>query len=161
MLESIVFIHSWTRWFITLFLLLVLYRSYTGWFKKSEYTKKDHIFGGVLLGLTHLQLVLGLILYFALSPISQAALNNIGITMKSTVLRFWGIEHIFTMLLFVIFIQIGRIKTKKSKLSVQKYKSSAIYCTIAVILLLLGNPWTFRKEIGRPNFMGFPSGLNK
>ncbi|MGY3804007.1 hypothetical protein ACWNT8_08100 [Pigmentibacter ruber] len=161
MLESIVFIHSWTRWLIALLLLLVLYRSYIGWFKKSEYTKKDHIFGGVLLGLTHLQLVMGLILYFALSPISQAALNNISITMKSTVLRFWGIEHIFTMLLFVIFIQIGRIKTKKSKLSVQKYKSSAIYCTIAVILLLLGTPWTFRKEIGRPNFMGFPSGLNK
>ncbi|WGL59284.1 hypothetical protein QEJ31_12200 [Pigmentibacter sp. JX0631] len=161
MLESIVFIHSWTRWLVTLFLLLVLYRSYSGWLKKSDYLKKDHIFGGILLGLTHFQLVIGLILYFALSPITQAALNNISVTMKSSVLRFWGIEHIFTMLLFVIFIQIGRIKTKKSSISKQKYKTTAIYCTIAVILLLLGTPWTFRKEIGRPNFMELPGSLNK
>lgn len=157
MFEIVLFIHSWLRWIIAFILILVIYRSYLGWLKKSEYCKIDNIFGGVLIGCTHLQLLIGLILYFALSPISQAALGDMGFAMKNANLRFWGVEHIFTMLLFVVFIQISRTKAKKAINSTKKYKTTAIYCTIAAVLLLLGTPWAFRKEIGRPHFMGFPT----
>lgn len=161
MFEVVLFIHSWLRWIISFILIIVMLRAYLFWLKKSPYCKKDNILGAILIGSSHLQLIIGLTLYFALSPISQAALNSIGLAMKNTNLRFWGIEHIFTMLLFVIFLQVGRIKAKKAEKSFKKYKITAIYTTIAVILLLLGTPWTFRKDVGRPNFMSFPNSESK
>lgn len=157
MYEIFLYIHSWLRWIVCLFLVVVLFRSFSGWRKKARYEKKDKIFGGILVGFTHLQLVIGLILYFALSPITQSAMNNMAFAMKNATLRFWGVEHIVTMIVFVVFIQLGRTLSKKSKDDLKKHKTTAIYTTIAVFVLISGMPWLFRKEIARPFFMEFPN----
>ncbi|KAB8039504.1 hypothetical protein GCL60_04420 [Silvanigrella paludirubra] len=155
MYESVLFVHSWLRWIISIFLILVLFRSISGWRQKTPFAKKDKVLGGILVGFTHLQLIIGLVLYFALSPITQSALNNMGFAMKNASLRFWAVEHIFTMLVFVVLVQLGRTLSKKSKDDVKKHKTVALYTGIAVLVLIAGMPWSFRKEIGRPLFLDF------
>jgi hypothetical protein len=78
-----------------------------------------------------------------------------GFAMKNASLRFWAVEHIFTMLIFVVLVQLGRTLSKRSKDEVKKHKTVAIYTGIAVLVLIAGMPWSFRKEIGRPLFMDF------
>ncbi|APJ03268.1 hypothetical protein [Silvanigrella aquatica] len=157
MYDVILFIHSWLRWIVTFCLIIVLFRSFSGWIKSSAYLKFDKIMGGIFIGFTHLQLLIGLFLYFSLSPITNMAMNNMGVAMKNQSLRFWAVEHIVAMIIFVIFVQLGRTLSKKAQNSITKHKKCAIYNTIALLILIAGMPWPSRKEIGRPLFMEYPT----
>ena len=156
MYEVILFIHSWLRWIVTFFLILVFIRALSGWLKHTHYLKPDKIFGGILIGFTHLQLVIGLILYFGISPITNAAMSNMGLAMKNPTLRFWAVEHIATMLIFVILVQAGRTLSKRANNDLKKHKLTAIFTGIALLVLIAGMPWPSRKDIGRPLFMELP-----
>ena len=161
MYETVLFIHSWLRWIVTFFIILVLFRAFSGWIKKSNYTKLDKVFGGILLGTTHLQFLIGLILYFTLSPITKAAMGNMGFAMKSTALRFWAVEHIVAMFAFLIFVQLGRTLSKKANTPSGKHKKCAIFTGIALLILIAGMPWPSRKNVGRPLFMEYPTKMQQ
>src|SRR5688500_11690950 len=45
-----------------------------------------------------LQLLLGLLLYFAVSPTTRAIFADFGAAMRDPVARFWAVEHISLML---------------------------------------------------------------
>ncbi len=156
MYEVILFIHSWLRWIVTFFLILVFIRALSGWFRQTHFLKSDKIFGGILIGFTHLQFVIGLILYFGLSPITNAAMNNMGSAMKNLALRFWAVEHIAMMIIFVILVQLGRTLSKRANNDLKKHKLITIFTGIALLVLIAGMPWPSRKEIGRPLFMELP-----
>jgi hypothetical protein len=92
----------------------------------------------------HLQLLLGLLLYFGLSPITKAAFADFGAAMKDTTLRLYAVEHFITMIAAVALIQVGRILSKKASDDASKFKKMAIYTTIALLLMLSRMPnWKF------------------
>lgn len=157
MYEIVLFIHSWCRWLVTFALVLVFLCALKGWIQNKEFTKFDKISGITLIGATHLQFLIGLFLYFALSPITNAAMTNMGAAMKNTTLRFWGVEHIATMIIFLILVQTGYSLAKRTNNIRKKHKYLAIFSGIAIIILCAGMPWSSRKEIGRPLFMDFPN----
>ena len=94
-----------------------------------------------LVAVFHIQLVLGLLLYFIFSPITISAFQDFGMTMKDSQLRYWAVEHIFVMILSVVIAQIGRIQVKKTHSNTSKHRSSAIYFTMAFILVISRIPW--------------------
>ena len=136
------FIHSYTRWAILILALVVLYKSFVGWQQNKAFTKSDNAMAGALIGLLHLQLILGFILYFGLSPITKAFLENPGFGMKIKELRFYGLEHILTMSIAVGVAQTGRILSKKALTDTLKHKKAFIFLAIAVVLILLRIPYT-------------------
>lgn len=81
----------------------------------------------------HVQLVLGLALYFY-SP--YAKWNSE--TMKDSTLRFFSMEHPLMMFAAVIFITIANSKLKKSE-SVQL--STAVFALLGLALVLSRIPW--------------------
>jgi hypothetical protein len=132
--------HNLIRWILLILLVFVLFRSWTGWLGKGSYQKIDKITGGILVGFTHLQLIIGLLLYFVFSPITQAAFQNMGAAMKDANLRFYAVEHILIMIIAVVLIQLGRTFSKKAKTDEEKHKKVAIYTTIALVLILSRMP---------------------
>ncbi|MFY0606628.1 MAG: hypothetical protein JXR10_07930 [Cyclobacteriaceae bacterium] len=132
--------HSGLRWIALLLALVVVIKSIAGLVGKSEYSKLDNILGASYVGFMHLQLLLGLVLYFVLSPITEMALNDFGAAMKNSELRFWAVEHLSVMLLAIIFAQIGRTRSKKADIS-KKYKLQAIFFGASLLLMLAGIPW--------------------
>ncbi|MCB0573664.1 MAG: hypothetical protein KDC61_03755, partial [Saprospiraceae bacterium] len=90
----LVHLHSYNRYLLLIALLLVLYRSYSGWFGKKPFVKADNTASVALLGLTHLQALLGLIMYFFTSPYTTG-----GQSMKDPWVRYFKAEHIAAMLL--------------------------------------------------------------
>lgn len=147
--EIVLFLHSWVRWFILVLGLVVIIKSYSGWFGNKPYLKGDNGMSAGFMGLLHLNLLLGLILYFFLSPYVQSAFNNFGAAMKESTLRFWAVEHILVNIIAVVVAQIGRIKSKKAATDLQKHKIAAIWYTIAMILLLSRIPWGETERLFR------------
>ncbi|MEQ1747606.1 MAG: hypothetical protein ABMA02_19415 [Saprospiraceae bacterium] len=129
-------LHSYNRYLILAALIFVLIRAYTGWLTRKPYEKLDNTASAALLGLSHLQLLLGLILYAFTSPLTKAAFENFGAAMKDSNARYWAVEHITAMLIAVALIQVGRTLSKKAEDPTEKHKKSAIYTTIALLIIV-------------------------
>lgn len=141
MYDILLITHSWLRWIFLLLAIAVIAKSYIGWFGGKPYTKGDNGMAAGLVGTMHLQLLIGLILYFFLSPMTTAAMQDFGAAMKNSALRYWAVEHIFVMILAVVVAQIGRTKSKKLTDAVAKHKTQAIFFTIALVLVLSRIPF--------------------
>lgn len=86
----------------------------------------------------HLQLVIGLILYFV-SPLGKANLS--GATMKDADMRLLALEHPLTMLLAIVLVTIGYSKSKRAATDPAKFKSILVFYSIALVLILSRIPW--------------------
>lgn len=146
--------HNALRWVFLVFILISLIQSYSGWFGNKSYTKSAKLFKTLTVSTIHLQLIIGLILYFV-SPLVAGFLDDVGGSMKSKELRFFGLEHALMMLLAVIFVTIGSAKSKRQLNDTAKYKTVAIWFTIALVLILVAVPSEFSPMNWRPNFRGF------
>ncbi|OJJ17485.1 hypothetical protein BKI52_26820 [marine bacterium AO1-C] len=136
MYNTLLFIHSWIRWIIIVMAVIVIFKSLTGWLSKKGYTKGDNALSASFVGFMHLQLLLGFVLYFVYSPVAKAAMKDMGAAMKNPGLRYWGVEHITMMILAVVIAQIGRSRAKKMSEAVHKHKTSFIFFTISIVLIL-------------------------
>ncbi|MGE0560268.1 MAG: hypothetical protein AB7O47_00490 [Flavobacteriales bacterium] len=134
--------HSGFRWLVIIFLVIAILKSFAGWFGKKEYNKGDNMIALLLLSVTHLQLIFGVIMYF-ISP----KIISMGEAMKDATIRFWAIEHGFTMLIAIVLITLGRVLSKKAATSELKFKKGAIFYTIAFALIL----WA---GLIKPNMLG-------
>lgn len=129
-------IHSYNRYLILAALVFVLIRAYTGWLTRKPYEKLDNTASAALLGLTHLQLLVGLVMYAFTSPWTQTAFANFGMAMKDATMRYWAVEHLTAMLIAVVLIQLGRTLSKKAADDTAKHKKLAIYTTIATLIIV-------------------------
>jgi hypothetical protein len=141
MYPIVLFLHSWLRWILLIFLAVVILRLFYGWTLNKDFSRKDDRSTLFLVALFHIQLLLGLILYFFLSPITKAAFHDFGAAMKDSYLRYWAVEHIFIMILSVIIAQIGRIRIKKAHSDRAKFRNGAIYFTLSMVLIISRIPW--------------------
>jgi hypothetical protein len=146
MLDLLVLTHSVIRYFILLFLLVVIVRSFMGWQLKSTNAALDEKFSLWLFIFTHTQLLLGIILYFV-SPLVIFS----GASMKESVARYWLVEHASMMLIAVVLITMARITAKKMTEAVAKNKRLFIFNAIALIIILIAI-----AQSGR-GFFSFPA----
>ncbi len=98
-----------------------------------------------------LQVVLGLILYFVLSPITTAALHRVSAAMSNDVTRFWLVEHPFGMIVALVLAHIARGKSRHAAEDQRRRRRAAIYFTLAIAIVLITAPWPF-MPYGRPLF---------
>ncbi len=131
--------HSGLRWVVLLLLLAAIANAWAKWRSSKQYTDSDRKLALFAFISAHVQLALGLILYF-ISPLVQFNSN----TMSDKILRFYSVEHLITMLLAIAVITIGYSKAKKGVETALKFRSIFIYYLIGLLLILAGIPWPFR-----------------
>lgn len=141
MYDIFLFLHSWIRWVVLLLAMSVIIKSFLGWKGKKHYGKGDNTLSASFMGFMHLQLLIGLVLYFFLSPVTQAVFTDFGGAMKEASQRYWAVEHILVMIIAVVIAQIGRTKSKKGGSSASKFKTATIYYMIALIIMLSRIPF--------------------
>ena len=124
--------HSSLRYIVLLLLVIVIVKSLRGLLNKQSYTALDNKFSLWLLIATHLQLLVGAVLYFV-SPFVQFS----GSTMKDADLRYWTVEHNFMMILAIVLITIARISHKKLSTDIAKHKRLFILNTIALLIIVI------------------------
>lgn len=133
--------HSMLRWLMLAVLVLALILAIIGWISTKKWTRLDSITGLLSTIIADLQLLVGLILYFFVSPITETALSDFGMAMKNADLRFFAVEHFLLMIIAIVLIHVGRSKAKKATTDLKKHRISAIYYGISLLLILAGIPW--------------------
>jgi glycopeptide antibiotics resistance protein len=121
-------------------ILVVIFSSFKKWKGNKEYTKQDDKLNLMTFIFAHLQLVIGLVLYFKSNWV-QFNEN----TMSNSLLRFFTVEHIFGMIVAIALITIARIKGKKITEAAKRHKMTFTYYLIALIIMLATIPWPFRS----------------
>jgi hypothetical protein len=151
---TLITLHSLIRWLVLASLLLAIYRSYRGWLGRKGYMKWDNTLRVATVTLAHVQMVIGVWLYFT-SPLIKTFINNYSATKGIRDIRFFGMEHTLMMVLAVTFITIGASKARRIPLAGQKFKVMAIWFTIALVIIFVSIPWPFSPMAARPWFRGF------
>jgi len=135
-------LHNTLRWLLLVVLVITLVKYLAGWLGNQSWKKTDNILGVVFTSLMDLQLLVGLALYFFISPITTLALSDFGAAMKDADLRFYAVEHFAMMLIAVVLVHIGRAKAKKAKVDRNKFKTAFIFFAIALVVILAAIPWS-------------------
>ena len=147
-------IHSVVRWLVLVSLLFAIYRAYTGWFSDKSFSKFDGTVRLITATITHIQLGVGLCLYF-ISPIIHYFWHNYKDAVKVGEIRFFGMEHSLMMLMGIIIVTIGSVKVKHKSKDKEKFRTMAIWFTIGLLVILISIPWPFSPFASRPYFRTF------
>jgi len=146
--------HSLTRWLVLVSLLYSIFIAYRGWLFKKPFTKAEGVIRIVTTTIAHIQLVIGVWLY-CISPVVSYFLHNFSTAMRERQIRFFGMEHITMMIIAITVLTIGSAKTKRKPTDQEKFKTMAIWFTLALVIILSSIPWSFSTLTARPNFRPF------
>lgn len=138
MYPMLVHSHSGLRWLVLIFLLAAIVNAGTKMGGKATYTDKDKRLGLFALIFTHLQIVIGAILYFV-SPkvVSMSA------AMSDKVLRFFAVEHLTMMIIGAVLITVGYSRAKRNANAAGKFKTTFWFYLLGLLAILAGIPWPF------------------
>ncbi|MBL7844973.1 MAG: cytochrome B [Cyclobacteriaceae bacterium] len=124
--------HSLLRYFVLIMLVVVVVIALQKWLGKKPYSGLDNKLGLYLFIFTHLQLLIGLILY-VVSPVVQF---NAG-TMKNAELRYWAVEHISLNIIAIVLITLARTTSKKMAEDSAKHKRMFLFNGLALLLIIV------------------------
>ncbi|WP_308991527.1 hypothetical protein QLS71_005790 [Mariniflexile litorale] len=141
MYETILKLHSYWAYLVLFILIIAVINALIKVFGDKEYTAKDFRIALFTLIVSHIQLLIGLILYFV-SPRFELWAEMGSKVMKDSMTRLYLVEHPLVNIIAVALITIGYSKHKKKLTSKAKLKPIAVFYSIALVLLLSRIPWS-------------------
>ncbi len=134
-------IHSYWAYLVLIVLIIAVINAFNGLRSKKEFQAKDLRISLFTLIASHIQLIIGLIAYFMSSAFTMMKSVGMGEVMKNSELRKPLVEHPLMIIIAIALITIGFSKHKKKSSDADKFKTIAIYYTIALVLILGMIPW--------------------
>jgi hypothetical protein len=141
--------HSWNRWLVVLTLLYTTVRAWYGFLGKRDYTKSDTMMRGITVGVNHLQIIVGFVLYF-ISPLMEYFRSDMREAVSIPEVAFFGIVHISLMLIAAVMLTIGGAISRRAATDAEKFRTTAMYFTVAVVLIALAIPSPISPFAMRP-----------
>lgn len=130
--------HSHTRWLVLLTAAIAIIMP----FINNSVSKKSKLPGLAFMIICDIQLLMGLTLYFSLSPLGlQAFDQGMAFVMKNAEVRKIAVEHFILMLGAIALTHIGYAKLKKATEASAVKKISLIFFGLSLVLILAGIPW--------------------
>lgn len=140
----ILILHNVLRWVVLLAGAAAAIRAFAGWLGNREWTPLDKQLGLLFTISLDLQVLLGLILYLVLSPITTENFSNFGEAMGNADVRFFLVEHLVIMIVALALAHAGRSLSKRADVVRTKHMRAAIFFTLALLAILAGIPWEGR-----------------
>ncbi|MDR6300059.1 hypothetical protein [Mesonia maritima] len=136
-------LHSFWAYLVVLVVFLATVNAIIGSVAKRSYGPKDFRISLFALIVTHIQLLFGIVLFFISDKIRWFdADTDVSLIMKNDLLRLYNVEHPLLMIIAIALITIGYSKHKKKSISASKFKTLAIFYTLAFIAMLAMIPWS-------------------
>lgn len=136
MYETIQSVHSLLAYVALALLVLASINAISGLTSKRLFKDKDLRISLFTLIICHIQLLIGLVLYF-MSPMGFDQLGN----MKDAAMRLTSLEHPLINIIALALITIGWSKHKKEESYNGKFKKIAVFYTLGLVLILSRLPW--------------------
>lgn len=141
MYTTILNLHSYFAFIVLAILILAVINAVSGLLAKRDFNlSKDLRVSLFALILSHIQLLIGLILFFV-SPNGLGAIKANGMGGLSSAARLLAVEHPFINIIAIVLITIGWSKHKKVMKSAKKFKLIAIFYGLGLLCLLSRIPW--------------------
>lgn len=134
---------------VLLSLLFAIGKAYVGYTSNKPFSKTDNALRHWTATIAHLQLTLGMVLYFK-SPLIQYFWNNTSEAVQYTEPTFFALYHFILMSVAVVLITIGSALAKRRATDKQKFKTMLTWFTSALLIILIAIPWKFLPCISRP-----------
>lgn len=148
MYPGMLFAHSWVRWAVVIVGVFAVIRAIAGASGRRPWTPSDDRAGLWFTIALDIQFLLGLILYFAVSPFTTVAMQHFGAAMKNPGERYWLVEHTLGMIIGLALAHIGRVRIRKAESS-RRHMIAAIFFGLALVAILVSIPWPGMPN-GRP-----------
>lgn len=126
--------HSGLRYVVLGLLIAAVFTAYSKWQQRSQDDSKLYLFTLIA---THTQLLIGLVLYFMSPKVNFDLISE-------KVFRFYSIEHVFMMLIAIVLITVGRVRSKKLT-GADKHRTVLYFYALALIIIFVAIPWPFRN----------------
>lgn len=147
-------LHSYLRWLLFACLLYCVVSAVRGVLGKHPYTRLDNIMRSCTSGFSHVQLLLGMVLYMK-SPITRFFMNSPAEAWKYLDIAYFSVFHISMMLLSVVLITIGAAKARRMQTDADKHRQILIWFSIAIAIIFIAIPWPWNPYASRPLFRTF------
>ena len=134
-------VHSYWAFFVLFVLVAAIVNAFIGRYMGKEFSTKDlriSLFGLIF---SHIQLLIGLILYFVSPWFDQWAERGMGV-MKDAQARLYLVEHPITNILAIVLITIGWSMHKRQSESSKKFLRIILFYSLGLLLLLSRIPWS-------------------
>ena len=132
--------HSYWAFIVSILLIFAIANAFFGIVKKKTFDSSDFRRSLFVLISSHIQLLIGLILYFVSPWFGKWAASDMGV-MKDSQARLYLVEHPITNLLAIILITMGWSMHKRQSLDAKKFSRIGIFYFLGLVLLLSRIPW--------------------
>jgi hypothetical protein len=151
MYTTLLALHSLVRWLVLLTLMIAIVTAYRGWLSGKVFTATDNRIRHITATVAHVQLVIGILLYY-ISPIIRYFMHNYREAVHDRGTRFFGMEHSAMMFAAVILVTVGSAYAKRRPGDDLKFRTMAIWYSLALLVILVMIPWPFSSLAQRPWF---------
>ncbi|MFC5191299.1 hypothetical protein ACFPIK_05940 [Algoriphagus aquatilis] len=132
--------HSGLAYLALIGLVIVIFWALVGSLSGREFQERDRKIAMITFIICHIQLLLGLILYFV-SPLGLALLTGGG-AMSDAAARLTALEHPLSNIVAIAIISIGYIRAKKIEASRAKFRSIYMLYAVGFVLIISRIPWS-------------------
>ncbi len=137
--QTLINVHSYLAYVALALLVVAVINAILGLTSKKFFTDKDLRISLFTMIICHIQLLIGLIVYFVSEKGFQAfAIEG---AMKNSELRLTMLEHPLINIIALVLITIGWSKHKKEESNNGKFKKIVIFYTLGLVLILSRLPW--------------------
>ncbi|MGQ0643644.1 MAG: hypothetical protein ACT4P6_23090 [Gemmatimonadaceae bacterium] len=133
--------HNVVRWLVILTAVVALIRSFRGIATGAPWTRREAVSLSSYAGALSLQMLLGLFLYFFLSPLGMRALGDMGAAMRDPSVRYFAVEHPIAMMLGVALAHVAVARTRRASTDANRFRNAAVLVSISLLLVLVRTPW--------------------
>lgn len=141
MYQIIQIVHSYLAYVVLALLFFAVANAIIGLVSKKMFTlEKDFRISLFTLILSHIQLVVGLLLFF-ISANGFQAIQTLGMGGLNAAARLLAVEHPFINIIAIVLITIGWSRHKKFMEADKKFKSIALFYGLGLLLILSRIPW--------------------
>ncbi len=134
-------LHSYLAHMVLLVLILATLNAFIGKIIGKDFESKDLRLSLYGLILSHIQLLIGLILYFVSRWFNQLSNLGVGGVMKAAQARLYLVEHPLTNIIAIILITIGWSLHKRQSDPGKKFLRISLFYGFGLLLLLSRIPW--------------------
>jgi hypothetical protein len=141
MYEPALVFHSWMRWAVLMLAVVAIARALIGYSRGNPWTTWDGRAGLLLTLALDIEVLVGLTLYFILTPFAQILVDDFATAMRVGVLRFWTVEHATAMMLALGAAHVGRARIKRTVDARARHRIALVSFAVALVAILAGIPW--------------------
>ncbi|GGE97997.1 hypothetical protein [Hymenobacter cavernae] len=144
---TVLALHSLFRWVVLIGVLTGIFRAYRGWLGGRTFTALDNTIRHSSATAAHVQLILGYGLYLVSPLIASFHLRD---AEHDPGALFFGVQHVALMTIAITVLTIGSALAKRQATDKEKFRTMAIWFTLALLTILVAIPWPLSPLAQRP-----------